>query len=491
MKWLQVQRLVWRRRDEKMKARMNARWLFLLIIAVAAAGIGILGHQLGLWPEALTRVLAATPLQTVPLQTVVDAENPQPIAVPPRRVRAEASVVPVRSVDLSMPIEGTVQEVFVEEGDTVTEGQLLVKLKDSRQRVLVTQAEATLNRARAALALLEAGPSAEEIAELEATLAAAQAAYDKLAQGQLPGAIAEAEAALAQAQADYRLLTRGADPLEIIEATARLELAQAQLDQARSAYNRVRNRPDVGMLPESVAMQQATAAYNAAKARLDFLQSGATSEQIASAAAAVRRAQTHLDVLRQMEPLELAEAEALVRQAQAALDKAKAGARPEEIAVAQGDVEIAVAQLQEALVALSETELRAPFDGVVTAVAVENGAQVTPDLPIVQLADLSAWRIETLGLTELDVAGISPGDRVEIAFDALPSLRLTGRVLRIRPVGEISSASPVAGALPQRTLPLAEQIASDIVYRVVIEPETHDSRLLWNMTAVVDFGTRE
>lgn len=464
----------------------NRGFLLLLIGAAAAGGIGLLSHQLGLWPDALMRVLAAPPLQIT-----VDAEAARPIAVPPRRVRAEASVIPVRSVDLSLPIEGTIQEIFVEEGDAVTEGQLLVKLKDSRQRVLVMQAEAAVNRARAALALLEAGPSAEEIAELEATLAAAQAAYDKLAQGQLPGAIAEAEAALAQAQADYRLLTRGADPFEIVEATAQLELAQAQLDQARAAYNRVRSHPDIGMLPESVAMQQATAAYNAAKARLDLLQSGATPEQIASAAAAVRQAQIHLDVLRQMKPLELAEAEALVHQARTALEKLKAGARPEELAVARGDVEIAVAQLQEALVALSETELRAPFDGVITAIAVENGAYVTPDLPIIQLADLSAWRIETLGLTELDVAGISLGDRVEITFDALPSLRLPGKVVRIRPVGEISSVSPVAGALPQRTLPLAEQIAGDIVYRVVIEPEAHDTRLRWNMTAVVDFGARE
>lgn len=465
---------------------MNNRWVLLIVGAAAAAVMGYLGHRLGVWPDEFERVLAAAPLQIT-----ADGERVRPIAVPPRRVRAEASVVPVRSVDLSAPIEGTVQEVLIQEGDAVTEGQLLVKLKDSRQRVLVAQAEAALNRARAALALLEAGPSPEEIAELEATLAAAQAAYDKLAQGQLPGAIAEAEAALVQAQADYRLLTRGADPLEIVEATARLELAQAQLDQARSAYNKVRNHPDIGMLPESVAMQQATAAYNAAKARLDFLQSGATPEQIASAAAAVRQAQVRLDALRQMEPLELAEAEALVRQAQAALEKVRAGARPEEIAVAQGDVDIAIAQLQDALVALAETELRAPFDGVITAVAVENGAYVTPDLPIVQLADVSAWRIETLDLTELDVAGISPGDRVEITFDALPSLRLEGRVLRIRPVGEIISASPVAGALPQRTLSLAEQMAGDIVYRVIIEPETYDPRLLWNMTAVVDFGARE
>ncbi len=472
---------------EKKLQAMSNRWLILLFSVLVVAGAGYFGHRLGVWPDALMRVFAAPRWQTAP-----EMKEGQPaVASSARRIRAEASVVPVRSVELSMPIEGIVHEVYVREGETVAAGQLLVKLKDNRQRVMVAQAEAALNRARAALALLESGPLPEEVAEMEAALAAAQAVYAKLAEGLLPGAIAEAEAALAQAQADYRLLTRGADPQEIIEATALLELAQAQLDQARSAYNRVRNNPDIGMLPESLAMQQATAAFKAAQARFDLLQSGATPEQIASAAAAVRQAQARLDTLKQAQPGELAEAEAHVQQAQAALDRVKVGARAEEIAVAQGDVDIAVAQLQDALVALSETELRAPFDGTVTVLGVDSGEQVAPNLPIIQLADLSSWRIETLGLTELDVAGITPGDEVTVTFDALPSLTVRGEVVRIRQVGETSLAAPMAGFLPQRTLAIADQIDGDIVYRVVIEPDAHDARLLWNMTALVDFGERQ
>lgn len=466
---------------------MTNRWLILLVGVLFIAGAGYWGHRIGLWPDEFLRVFAAPPSQVA---ARMDGAQPF-VNSAARRIRAEASVVPVRSVELSMPIEGIVHQVYVQEGETVTAGQLLVKLKDNRQRVMVAQAEAALSRARAALALLESGPLPEEIAELEAALAAAKAGYAKLAEGLLPGAITEAEAALAQAQADYRLLTRGADPKEIIEATARLELAQAQLDQARSAYNRVRNNPDVGMLPESLAMQQATAAFNAAQARFDLLQSGATPEEIASAAATVRQAQARLDTLKQTQPGELAEAEALVQQAQAALDRVKVGARAEEIAVAQSDVNIAIAQLQDALVALSETELRAPFDGTVTVLSVDSGEQVGPNIPIVQLADLSSWRIETLGLTELDIAGIAAGDEVVVTFDALPSLTVPGRVVRIRQVGETSTGARVGGFVPQRSLAIADQIEGDIVYRVVIEPETHDARLLWNMTALVDFGDRE
>ena len=125
-----------------------------------------------------------------------------------------------------------------------------------------------------------------------------------------------------------------------------------------------------------------------------------------------------------------------------------------------------------------------------TALAIDSGEQVAPNVPVIQLADLSRWQIETLDLTELDVGGIAPGDTVDLTFDALPSLALTGKVVRIRPVGETSSVEAASSLLPQRSAAVAEQQASgDIVYRVVIEPETHDARLLWNMTALVDFGS--
>ncbi|MBP8291812.1 MAG: efflux RND transporter periplasmic adaptor subunit [Caldilineaceae bacterium] len=463
---------------------MTNRWLVVLGIVIVA-GLGYGSYQLGFWPSDLLPVMAEPRLQVAP-----GLEDARPTAHAARQVRAEASVVPVRSVELSMPVEGIVQDVFVQEGDLVAAGQLLVKLRDNRQRVLVTQAQAQLNRAQAALALLAAGPKPEEVAQMEAALAAAEANYAKLSGGLLPGAIAAAEAALGQAQAEYRVLTRGADPLELIEATAELELAQAQIDLASAAYNQVRGNPDIGMLPEALDLQEATAAYNAAQARYDLLQSGAAPDLAASAAAAIRVAQAQLDALQQAQPGEVAEAAALVQQAQAALDFVKSGARAEELAVAQGDVDIATALLQDALVALAETELRAPFTGTVTALAIDSGEQVAPNVPVIQLADLSRWQIETLDLTELDVGGIAPGDTVDLTFDALPSLALTGKVVRIRPVGETSSVEAASSLLPQRSAAVAEQQASgDIVYRVVIEPETHDARLLWNMTALVDFGS--
>jgi HlyD family secretion protein len=406
------------------------------------------------------------------------------------RVRAAASVVPVRSAEIGFSIEGGVQKVLVEEGELVVAGQLLVKLKDDRQRVQVAQAQAALNRARAALALLEAGARPAEIAQWEAALDAAAANYARLVEGVLPGAIAVAEAAVVQAQAEYRVGTAEADPLAVVEATAELELARVQLESARAAYNQVRGDPNIGMRSEAMDLQEATAAYNAAQATLQLLEQGASPEAAAALAAAVKVAQAELDALRRAEPGEVAGAEALVREAQAVLEGVQSGSRAEEIAVAQGDVDVAVALMQEALVALAETELRAPFDGTVTGLAIERGETVSPGTPVLQMADLSNWQIETLGLTELDVANIEIGAAVDITFDALPGLALPGRVQSIRPVGAPSQVALADGLFSQQDLSIDEQLNGDIVYRVRIEPEGHDGRLLWRMSALVDFGER-
>ena len=90
---------------------------------------------------------------------------------------------------------------------------------------------------------------------------------------------------------------------------------------------------------------------------------------------------------------------------------------------------------------------------------------VTAATAVARLADLSAWKIETDDLTELEVVGLQEGDAVEITFDAIPDLRLPGSVERIRPIGEDKRG--------------------DITYTVIIEPSEADSRLRWNMTAVV------
>jgi HlyD family secretion protein len=384
------------------------------------------------------------------------------------RIVADAKVVPVQSADLSMSAGGIVKQLTIQEGNSVATGQVLIKLDDAQQRVAVAQAQANLQRAQANLDQLLAGARTQEITQAEAGLAAAQAAYDRLANAASPGNIAAAQAGVAQAQASLQSVLEGPTEAALIAAEADIRNAEAQLRNATSAYNRIKDQNDAGMRPESLALEQATIAYEGAKARLADLRNGATPATIAAARAGVSQAAAQLDTLQKSAPMDLASAQAAVDQAQAQLDLLKAGARPEAIDIAEADVAAATASLQNALVALADTELRAPFGGLIATINTALGEQVSPGAPVVVMADTTSWEIETSDLTEFDVIGVTAGDPVLLTFDAIPDLQLRGTVTRIRPIGEDNRG--------------------DTVYKVVVIPNENDPRLLWNMTAVVEFG---
>jgi multidrug resistance efflux pump len=158
---------------------------------------------------------------------------------------------------------GRIVEVAVDEGDAVTAGQVLIKLDPSLLEAQRAQAEAALsaaaNAASAAeaaakaaaanLALLEAGPTAEQLAVAQtvvdkARLAvdALQETYDDLSEAAQDSAsgkslrqqLDQAEATFANAQAQYDVVKAGANPKQIEAAKAQAEAAQAQAEAAKA-----------------------------------------------------------------------------------------------------------------------------------------------------------------------------------------------------------------------------------------------------------------
>jgi multidrug resistance efflux pump len=154
-----------------------------------------------------------------------------------------------------------------------------------------------------------------------------------------------------------------------------------------------------------------------------------------------------------------------VAQAQAALDEVTAGPRSAEIAVAEARVRARQADLRRAEVALERATLLAPFAGTIVELNLELGEQPPADEPALVLADMSAWKVETSDLTELDIVNVRVGDTVTLSFDALPDLSLPGVVTRVESLGKT--------------------FQGDVIYTVAVEPQGWDERLRWNMTATV------
>jgi HlyD family secretion protein len=160
--------------------------------------------------------------------------------------------VDIRQVDLAFNVDGRIEAMLVEEGDSVTEGQVIARLDDARYRDAVAVAQATLGSYEAVVARLESGSRPEEIARARAEVQAAEATW-KVAQATLERrerlaldryasqqALDDARAAEREARAkldalrqDLALAVKGSRQEDIAEAKAKLRAAEAELSLAR------------------------------------------------------------------------------------------------------------------------------------------------------------------------------------------------------------------------------------------------------------------
>jgi HlyD family secretion protein len=144
--------------------------------------------------------------------------------------------------------------------------------------------------------------------------------------------------------------------------------------------------------------------------------------------------------------------------ARAAMAAAQAG-----IATASGGRELANAQVQVQRVNRNNTEIRAPFDGVVLVKNANVGDMITPfssaggtQGAVVTMADMSTLEVEA-DVSESNVGKVKIDMPVEIVLDALPEQRFRGTVARIVPTVDRAKATVMTKvrfeALDPRILP--------------------------------------
>ena len=128
--------------------------------------------------------------------------------------------------------------------------------------------------------------------------------------------------------------------------------------------------------------------------------------------------------------------------AAAQLDAAQARADKARAAVA-----VAEANERAAQVAVDQTLIRAPFDGVVLTKYANVGDMVTPFSQaadskgaVISMADMKTLEVEA-DVSETNLAKVKVGQACEIALDAYPDRRLRGEVSRLVPTVDRSKAS--------------------------------------------------
>ena len=116
-------------------------------------------------------------------------------------------------------------------------------------------------------------------------------------------------------------------------------------------------------------------------------------------------------------------------------------------------VEMARAALREAEDQLSKSVIRAPIDGVVTRLSIEEGETAivgtmnNPGSLLLTVSDLSVMEA-VVRVDETDVPGIQLGDSTTLSVDAFPRRKFTGRVTEI---SHSSTLAPESRGLSQQS----------------------------------------
>jgi HlyD family secretion protein len=317
-------------------------------------------------------------------------------------------------VRVAADLGGRLLAVRTKEGMEVHAGDVLAVLDTTTWSTQLASAEAVVDTAQADLAVVKAGPRAEEIAAARAALALAEAQRDGALQAWKD---AQAEAKNPQ-ELDAQITTARTQLSMVAQA---VDIAQAQL---------AREEILLGQKPKTdrpVTDQQLKAAQETlAIAQADQKTAQASLDQLLS----IRNKPLALIAQANMAEGQYQIALAGVAVAQAHLDDLLAGSTPEQVAVAEATVRKAKAEANVLQVQVDKCTLTSPINGVVLNQVLKPGELAAPATPILTLADLSTVTLDVY-VPENRIGQVRLGQSVRVTVDSFPGKTFDGHVYRI------------------------------------------------------------
>ncbi len=292
------------------------RWFVAIVTALLVIGTITFGVR-------LVMPAAAPPTLQPQLATVVRSSFP--IAV-----NATGTVVPVVETPLGFQVDGVVASINVSIGQSVQAGTTLASLQDSAASNAVTQANANLQSAQAALASAQ-NPSN-------------------------PGQISELQTALSNAQSNLAQTLSTVQSINANDAQ-RVQSQQAVVSSAQTSYD------NAGCTSQSTLSNCVSLLNNLTAAQ----------QQLSS----VQSTQAHDEANGQ---LQSAQAQATVNTAQATLNSASTP-DPNTVSAAQANVTAAQAAVASANAQLSQERLISPVSGTVLQINGEVGQKILGGQP--------------------------------------------------------------------------------------------------------------
>lgn len=350
-------------------------------------------------------------------------------------VTASGEVRPIQFINLTSEVQGRIEEIYVKEGDMVTQGQQLVRL-DPNQLQSSTDAQ---------IASLQAAQNETQVSRSQIT-----AAQNQLSQAQ-QGLNAS------QASVDTALQQVASARQQVVAAQTEVDRAQVDLNTANRELQRTTELLEAGVESRSV--------FDAAK------------DRVATAQVALRNAQARL----KSQQLSINEAEARVKESRARANQQEAvvkdARRGVETASFSADATMKRADQQAALLRGSRSQRDktlqvAPINGVIADIPSKVGTFAVAGLsttPLLTIADMSTVNVE-VKIDETEIKKVEVGQTVKVKVDAFGEREISGEVRQKTPLAV--GKSQTSGGL---SVNINVQEAKE--FRVVIELKNLDEEI--------------
>ena len=412
----------------------RTRWM--PIVAVVVLVVGWLGG------------CSLAPTQPVP--TFVPRTTPTPQAgeiyavvrgTLSQAVEARGRVVASQEEFLFFPLEGFVKTLDIQAGDPVQAGQVVAELDAAAIEDLLLDAEYRLQVAQADLARAKAVSETLQlqIDGLDIQIQQQQAADTygvATAQGDLKVASADVdtckaqlsgyEKATAQAETDVRRAQIAFEAVRYVWAGEKEEKEKQQQQQPPAGEEKVEVAiPPAGYSSAVAALEAATLKLEQNKAAI-----AAQKAECEGRNADVSLKRTELKYQTQIQGLEVQRLEAEIHR----LEKEKE-INALTIQTVEEEVRYRQTMAERNQQRLAQTQLKAPFDGVIVSVEKRAGEQLKPYEPLGAIADPSVFRVEATVLEE-DILKVALGQPASVTLDAYAAQPFQATVTEI-------GASPV------------------------------------------------
>ena len=345
-------------------------------------------------------------------------------------VLATGQVVSGTDLNLGFQTSGVVQKVSVQEGDTVSQGQILATLDESSALANLTQAQANYDK-------LINGATSNDIQASQDAVDSAKVNLSNAYSGALNAinngytAIFNADAVAKSIQDAYFTAADSSwspvhenkanidNQLVIIDNSLTQAGSSSTLDSAVSSAS--------GALASVLASLQVirdqtnTDTYilrvtDADKASLDSQKSA-----VSSALSGVNTVQSNI-----------ASSNVALQTAEHNLSAKQSAPRPEDVESAQGQVDAAQAVVNNLIIT-------APMSGTITQVDVKVGELAMPSQEAIVLQNISDLHAEA-DVSEANIATLQVGQPIDYTFDALgPDQHFAGKVLTVNPASTVIS----------------------------------------------------